>query len=226
MLWAWERPERLDWIDPASTGVAFLAETIRWRPEGFRVQQRLQPLTVPPRTYLMAVVRLETEKRTASTRLIATSELIAAIAGVVRPGIDALQIDFDARRSERPAYRDLLVRLRSELPPSTRLSMTALASWAIGDPWLDALPVDEAVPMLFRMGADDRVVRRLLERGGDFGPVVAQRSLGIAIDEPLSAGPRGRRIYLFNPRSWSPARALEEVRRWHVRDDEPCPSSS
>lgn len=123
-------------------------------------------------------------------------------------------------------YRDLLVGLRSELPPRIHLSMTALASWALGDAWLDGLPVDEAVPMLFRMGADDRVVRRLVEAGEDFAPVVARRSLGLAIDEPRPAVPSGRRIYLFNPRSWSPARALEEVRRWHVSDDEPCPSSS
>ena len=64
----------------------------------------------------------------------------------------AIQIDFDAADSERDVYRRLLARVRAVLPRTVPLSMTALASWCVGDTWLDGLPVDEAVPMLFRMG--------------------------------------------------------------------------
>jgi hypothetical protein len=37
----------------------------------------------------------------------------------------------------------------------------------VNDPWLKDLPVDEIVPMAFRMGADDEAVR-LVEARGDF----------------------------------------------------------
>ena len=31
MLWAWERPERLTFLDPREAGVAFLARSVNWR---------------------------------------------------------------------------------------------------------------------------------------------------------------------------------------------------
>lgn len=61
ILWAWERPENLTFIDPADVGVAFLARTIYLRGSQVIVRPRLQPLRVPPRTSLLAVVRIETD---------------------------------------------------------------------------------------------------------------------------------------------------------------------
>ncbi len=46
--------------------------------------------------------------------------------------------------------------------------MTALASWCAGDDWLRDLPVDEAVPMLFRMGVEKNLFQRRLETGQRF----------------------------------------------------------
>src|SRR6266508_4606932 len=48
ILWAWERPERLDFIDVARVGVAFLAKTIYLRGDRVISRPRLQPLTLPP----------------------------------------------------------------------------------------------------------------------------------------------------------------------------------
>src|SRR6185295_2701738 len=45
ILWAWERPEKLDFIDPQKTGVAFLAKTIYLRGDRVVSRPRLQPLT-------------------------------------------------------------------------------------------------------------------------------------------------------------------------------------
>ena len=59
VLWAWERPEILNFIDPREVGVAFLARTIVLRGQGVVVRPRLQPLGVPPGTALTAVVRIE-----------------------------------------------------------------------------------------------------------------------------------------------------------------------
>jgi hypothetical protein len=231
MLWAWERPEDLSSIDPVTTGVAYLARTIRLRDGGFAVRSRLQPLAVPPGAHLVAVVRIEhAARRSGGADALPDPKAVAAvIAAMARPGVAAVQVDFDAARSERGFYRALLVEVRAALPPSTGLQMTALASWALGDRWIDGLPVDEVVPMLFRMGADDRVVRRHFADGGDFGSPLARASLGIAIDEPRPAVPAGRRVYLFNPRPWSPARAaaaLAEVREWRGSDAARCSPAS
>ena len=91
------------------------------------------------------------------------------------------------------------------------LSITALASWCESDDWIANLPVTEAVPMLFRMGADPyRGASEL--RGGK-----CQSSVGISTDEPLTEPLRGRRVYIFHPRSWSREElraAIQEVRRW------------
>src|SRR4030095_8793182 len=111
---------------------------------------------------------------------------VKLILRTLEPGrVSAIQIDFDALVSERDFYRALLQDLRAQLPNNVPLSMTALASFCIGDRWLDDLPVDEAVPMIFRMGADDRTVKNLLTSGEDFREPLCQKSYGIAVDEPL-----------------------------------------
>ncbi|HMB54606.1 MAG TPA: hypothetical protein VKU40_14915, partial [Thermoanaerobaculia bacterium] len=108
-------------------------------------------------------------------------------------------------------YAELLTDLRSRLP-ETPISITALASWCLGDPWLEAAwpgppPIDDAVPMLFRMGVDEQRVRRHLASGGDFSSPLCRRSLGLATDEPQPPLPASwleeRRLYLFHPRPWS-----------------------
>src|ERR1039458_2560605 len=44
VLWAWERPEDLRFLNPKLTGVAFLAGTVRLGPDGLSFPPRLQPL--------------------------------------------------------------------------------------------------------------------------------------------------------------------------------------
>ena len=102
------------------------------------------------------------------------------------------------------AEQKQLQELRAQLPDNVPLSMTALASFCIGDRWLDDLPVDEAVPMIFRMGADDKPIKNMLANGKDFGEPLCRRSYGIAVDEPLEMKfqPQ-RRVYVFNNRSWT-----------------------
>jgi hypothetical protein len=215
MLWAWERPEDLSFIDTREAGVAFLARTLYLRNEKVVARPRLQPLSVTPATTLMAVVRIESD-RAAPPSLSAEQRrrVVAAIAEVARgQTVAAVQIDFDARQSERVFYRDLLLDLRAELPARIKLSITALASWCIYDDWLSDLPIDEAVPMLFRMGADHTGITQYLKAGGDFGPAACRHSLGISTDELLPALPTGRRVYIFNPRPWSLESVSEAIRK-------------
>jgi len=194
-LWAWERAEDLRFLEARDAGVAFLARTIILDGELVRVRPRLQPLRVPLNAKVTAVVRLEFAARELPPMQL--EELAHAIAASAKlPGVTTVQIDFDAMLSQRPLYRELLARVRRQLPAATRLTITALASWCLDDNWLAGLPIDNAVPMLFRMGAErDAVLRRL--RRGDFTTPICRTSVGVATDEPLPQLPTGREVYVF-----------------------------
>lgn len=138
-----------------------------------------------------------------------TPALRARLAAVVRlyagrPGYEGLQLDFEVRASERHVLLDLLNDLRRSLPASSRLSMTALASWCLSERWLRDAPVDEVVPMLFRMGAGGASSVRLLQRGGEFPEPRCRGAAGLATDTPAPRLPALRHVYLFDPRSWTP----------------------
>lgn len=214
VLWAWERRENLTSIKRRDYGVAFLAGTLRLREGKVVVKPRLQPLVVPARTLLIAVVRIESDRlRLPSLSSQQAAESVAAIIRLTQqPATTAVQIDFDARTSERAFYRELLVRLRRELPASQPLSITALASWCLHDPWISDLPIDEAVPMLFRMGREGAPVFSRIEAGEDFRLAVCRQSYGISTDEPPPRLPWARRLYIFHPRRWSQD-ALEHILR-------------
>lgn len=209
MLWAWERPEDLRFVDPARVGVAFLARTVDVAADGrVTVRPRRQPLRVRAATYRVAVVRVEAEPATPDVAAVAAA-IVPALATL--PGTTALQIDFDARRSQRDFYRALVDAVAARLPRGTTLSITALASWCLGDPWVDALPVAHTVPMLFRLGVDRDAVTRHLAAGGDWRSVRCTADVGLSTDEtlPLPAAPRA---WVFHPAPWTPA-ALAAVER-------------
>ena len=218
VLWAWERPEVLDFIDPKAVGVAFLARTLHLSGPDVIVRPRLQPFSVPYATKVMAVVRLASDRlrppELSPQQLQRATTAIAEVSDI--HGIQALQIDFDAGVSERGFYREVLQKLRRQLPASMPLSITALASWCIYDDWLTGLPVDEVVPMVFRMGADQDRIRRYLTHG-EFRVAACRRSLGLSTDEPLPVLRARRRLYVFHPQAWRPeamARMFEEVGQW------------
>ena len=206
-LWAWERPENLEFLDPHATGVAFLARTVRLHDGSVSVRPRLQPLRFPSGAVLMAVVRVESQ----GPHLPPVSDVAEAVAAAATPEVRALQIDFDATLSQRGFYRDLLADVRRRMPPSVPLSMTALTSWCESDGWIAGLPVVEAVPMLFRMGPGERPSRT-------FRPRLCRSSAGVSVDESLREPLEAARLYIFNPRSWTDSTyraALREVRKWH-----------
>jgi hypothetical protein len=208
MLWAWERPEDLRFIRPGSAGIAFLARTVWLDGERVSSKPRLQTLRFNPRTPLMAVVRIESAGRGLPPRADAMREILRAIE---IPEVRVLQIDFDARASERAWYGALLRDLRRALPARMPLAITALASWCEQDGWIRDLPVTDATPMLFQMGPDEAAPR------GDFDVHMCRQSVGLSMDELPAAVPHGRRLYFFNPRSWTPEAyqaAMEQARRF------------
>jgi hypothetical protein len=205
MLWAWERPENLLFLDPKQTGVAFLARTLYLHDGAVAARPRFQPLRVPPGAKLIAVVHAESDPRHLSS--LNDEQRRQAADAIIEleqlSGIGGIQIDFDARQSERRFYQELLRDLRDRLDKRLKLSMTALSSWCLYDDWLAHLPVDEIVPMLFRMGVDEHRVTDYLDHHKDFRSDRCRTSLGISVDERKRNLPSGRRVYLFNPKPWS-----------------------
>ena len=63
VLWAWEQPIDLSFIDPDRVGVAVLARTIRLRLNEVIIQPRLQPLKLPDTATVIAVARVESDRR-------------------------------------------------------------------------------------------------------------------------------------------------------------------
>jgi hypothetical protein len=205
VLWAWERPEDLSFIDPQSTAVAYLANSIFISAQGITSRPRLQPLALPTGSERIAVVRIESRNLAAAIPGLRLSKRLVdeCCELVVQQRVKHLQIDYDARVSERPFYRDFLTRLHAALPQGTYLSITALTSWCLGDPWIADLPIDEAVPMAFRMGRDGAAVRAFLKNNGSFDLPVCRGSLGISLDEMPPLLPKHKRLYVFNPKPWT-----------------------
>jgi hypothetical protein len=160
-------------------------------------------------------------------------ETLARVASGSGAGPAMVQIDFDAAASERGFYEAVLAELRAKLGVDARISITALASWCEGDAWLARLPagtVDEAVPMLFRMGPDASRVAGTLASGSEFRAGVCRSSAGVSDDEALSrsildgkfvtdSSWAQKRIYIFHNGTWdkgSTNAVLGELEKWHA----------
>ncbi len=208
VLWAWERPEDLKFIDPDEFGVAFLAQTLFLENDRVMPRPRRQPLDVPSGTYLIAVTRVETNKDT-TRRPNFNISMIGKTAFLIKntldlPNVKAIQVDFDAVVSEREFYRSLMKELKKQLPPNSPLLMTSLASWCTGDAWFGDFPVDEAVPMVFQMGADSDNIKTYLKNGNDWIEPLCRGSYGISLEEGRIEGMKpGRRTYFFKDQNWT-----------------------
>ena len=218
MLWAWERPEDVRGLGN-EVGVAFLAASVHLHGTETAIRLRRPPLHVDPETPLIAVVRIETDRRDAAKLTAGQRAQIAQLFTRLAPlpQVRAAQVDFDAVRSEREFYHALLTDIRQALPAQMPLSITALSSWCLGDRWLDRLPVDETVPMAFRTGSPaDEAIKRTAA-AGTFESLLCNSSLGTSTDEPLPPVARRERVYVFHPHAGTPeavAAVRREAARW------------
>jgi hypothetical protein len=210
ILWAWERPEDLRFVNASKFGVAFLAQTLLLKNDEVIRQPRRQSLQIAANTYLIAVTRIETDKQNLHQSDLSDERKKTVVSLIKKtlelPNVKAVQIDFDATVSERNFYRGVIHELKKQLPENTPLTITALASWCVGDAWFKDLPIDQAVPMAFQMGADDKEIRRFLTDGNDWREPLCQDSYGIAVDEPLKVNFKpNRRFFYFKSRAWEKA---------------------
>jgi hypothetical protein len=74
----------------------------------------------------------------------------------------------------------------------------------VGDSWFNDFPIDEAVPMVFEMGADSDKIKTFLRNGNDWNEPLCRGSYGISKEEGRPEGIKdGRRMYYFKDSAWS-----------------------
>jgi len=206
IIWAWERPENLLFINNKNIGVAFYAGTITFSGSETIFRPRLQSLVVNPGTPIMAVVRVVNNKRSgqlSDNQLSEASKLIIKICSQNK--ISGCQIDFDVKKSEINFYKELISKTKSNLPKSIPLSITTLTSWCHTGSWLEGLQINEVVPMFYRLGTDEYLIRKNLVGGSFMKARSCQKAIGVSVDEPLPQSEylKNRRIYIFNPHPWT-----------------------
>lgn len=198
-LWVWERRENLGDIDVRTTAIATLDRTIVLG-RNVTVIPRRQPIVYPAGVKRISVIRIEAAGDIApGLERVTAASILDGVS--TDPAVAAVQIDFDARRSQRGFYIRLLHDLRRDMPPGLPLSITALASWCSYDDWLSGLPIDEAVPMFFRMEPDRRFAPADLPQLRVREPLCAT-SIGISTHEPYGGSVEGKRLYIFPDRGW------------------------
>jgi hypothetical protein len=196
IVWAWARPTDLTFIDPARVGVASLVATVHLD-DTLGIYRFKQAPRVPPGTRVLPVVRLATTRT--SVNAVELGDLVALVASHASSSL-GLQFEFEARASQRALYRQIVSALRDKLGPRTFFSVTALTSWCIDDPWLAGLPVDEIVPMYYRLGPDADAIARRLARAGDFPIAACRKAVGLSTDTIARPPTRAaRRVYYFHP---------------------------
>ncbi|HEU0098433.1 MAG TPA: hypothetical protein VFQ67_06610 [Allosphingosinicella sp.] len=212
ILWAWERPEDLRFAGAAAE-VAVQTGFVELAGDSIQARGRRFPLksAAPPSTALVHV-QIDHGRPLAWTAPMRARASAAVLHYAAAVPARRVQVDFEVRASERQVLLDLLEDVRRGLPRGTLLSMTALASWCDIEGWLGGAPVDEIVPMLFRMTEGGDALRKRLAAGGDFRNPRCRSALGVAGDSPIARAPPGRRVYLFSPRSWTAA-DFESARR-------------
>jgi hypothetical protein len=204
VIWVWERPEDVRFAPP-DVSIAILAGTVRLSAGRVDAVPRLQPARLTPTQHVIGVVHVEIDQTrkpawTAAQRQDTAQSVLRLLSN---PRFHDWQIDFEIRASERQILLDLLTDVRKNLPAGHRLSMTALASWCDTETWLDSAPVDDIVPMLFRMGPSGAPILDRLAHGGELRNPRCRQSIGIASDTPPDALPADRRIWMFNPHPWT-----------------------
>jgi hypothetical protein len=195
--WYWDRPAEQLPAPAPGVGAAVLVTHVIFSGQGYAVQPRRSPLRLPYGVATMPVIHVEVDPaRPFAANAAQSDALRAAVLDATRRGSSTwVQLDFEARRSQREFWRTAVHSIKAALPSGVRLSVTALASWCYGDRWIGDAPVDEIVPMYFRLkqARHDYIVR---SAAGVSEPLCAS-AYGVADDEPAwSVALPGRR-YVF-----------------------------
>ena len=216
VLWAWERPEDVRFADGAAEIAAEVGSVVLNGDAVMARGRRFSLLTSKAPSTNVVHVEIAPDRPLVWTPALRAQAGAAILHYATRIPAPRVQIDFEVRASQRRVLLDVIDDLRRDLPRGTALSMTALASWC-GENWLGRVPVDEVVPMLFRMGPGGAPITAALTSGRDLRDPRCHGAIGVATDTPLARAPLDRRVYLFDPHSWTIAdfaRAKHNMEGW------------
>ncbi|MCX6789896.1 MAG: hypothetical protein NTZ42_04845 [Candidatus Gribaldobacteria bacterium] len=210
ILWAWEGPENMMFLEyKNNVTVAFYAGGIEIRDGEIIIKSRANPLIVDPQKKLTAVIRIDNfstredlEKYTPQI-----SEFI--VKKCQQKNVFHCQIDFDAKESERKAYKEIILNVKKGLPSCIDISITALVSWCSYDNWIKDLPISEAVPMFYSLGLGEEYVKRNFK----LREKKCAKSIGVSLDEslPVKKYIEGKKIYIFSANPWTEESFLKAV---------------
>ena len=126
---------------------------------------------------------------------------------VLRP--DGQWVDFNAYACQgKPEAMD-------EIVFPTMAEVMTLFGKLTGPPRVLDLPIDEAVPMLFRMGVDGPRFAARVQSGENFLAAPCNSAAGISTDEKIN-WPHDRKVYIFSPVPWTKENfenAMEAMKR-------------
>ncbi len=199
------------WL-PAGVGVAYVASSVNLEGSRIHVVPRANALFVRSNTLIIPVVHVDASWReppelNATQRKILVDQVLkVARRAAEQNAARVVQLDFEARLSQRAFLTDVVKDIRAQLPAAMALSMTALASWCAGDYWLATIHADEVVPMVFRMGRDADRLRTQFATDNGFKRARCSTAIGFASDEPglAQVAGQGVRRYFFSPLAWTP----------------------
>ncbi len=218
-VWSWDYPQDLTFIKSGMADIAYYAGTL-YLHEGrlfFQERARYKPLKIASGVLAYPVIRIETEGKAGD--ISNQDEIIAGISRAVldmekRSNSKKIQIDFDARESERDFYIALLKTLQTKLSPDTRLEITALASWCGDDSFIKEGLCDRQIPMLFSMGPEEKVKNKTSKKTEAVLSHIDKarfKTIGLSVNEPQTnqvikaSGllANSTDLYLFSSTPWT-----------------------
>jgi len=202
--WVWHSSHAPDQV----TEIALLLDHLILSGETVQTRHRMRRIDVDEGVRVTPVVHVQSDMRNLpALNAKQTQVMIDAVKMAARRSTSGwIQLDFEAMESQKTYYVGLISRLRRELSPSTKLSVTTLASWCFGNNPLKRLEAEEIVPMFFRMGLAGRDYRQaLITTPEKLDPSCREQAIGLAVQEapPPAVQQRYKRRYWFNYKNWN-----------------------
>jgi len=156
IAWVWDHQA------PPLQARAWAVTVTQIQLDGASLTERPRGRALPPAAgrKVIPVVHVEPAPHQAPAPLNATQRhaiaerVVSAAAGSTSGWV---QLDFEARPSQRDSYHALIREIRAALPATMKLSITVLAWQCRSAAWITPLAADEIVPMFFQLGRDTDV---------------------------------------------------------------------
>lgn len=204
IAWVWDESAVPDW---SMQHVAVVVQHILLREQAVLQRPRASSPYLEPNTRVTPVVHVQISSQRPPDDITQSRALILkAMQYAARMSTSGwVQLDMEARPSQRIFFQALVREIRATLPAEMKLSVTALAWWCRSDQWINDLAADEIVPMFFRMGKDATAMRAMLEANPErLHPKCRAGVAGFSPQESFSADILNRyaKTYWFDNQRW------------------------